>query len=120
MSRRLVVPQSWVQIIATRWVFAVNPRCRLSAPWASTNRSNSSHGKCFSKEWNTLFSCGTALLLSCPGTFGDVRSRVESMPCTTSAKIVPDSRGLGPGIHELMKRAADCLVQTHGCQDQVP
>src|SRR5438552_4122034 len=29
MSRRLVVPQSWVQIIATRWVFAVNPALPL-------------------------------------------------------------------------------------------
>src|ERR1700738_611363 len=38
-------------------------------------------------------------LHSCPGTLADVQDRVESMPCASSTKTQPDSRGLVPGIH---------------------
>src|SRR5512132_2520557 len=37
--------------------------------------------------------------LSCPVNVANVRTRLESTPCTQSSKSKPDSSGLDPGIH---------------------
>jgi hypothetical protein len=37
----------------------------------------------------------------CPETSPNAQDADESTPCALSTKTKPDSRGLGPGIHEL-------------------
>src|SRR6202043_4199151 len=40
-------------------------------------------------------------LHSCPGTLADVHDRVESMPCASSTKTQPDSRGTSPAMTKM-------------------
>src|ERR1700730_14428520 len=42
-------------------------------------------------------------LHSCPGTLADVHDRVESMPCASSTKTQPDSRGSSPAMTKIVR-----------------
>src|ERR1700686_1431140 len=54
-------------------------------------------------------------LHSWPGTLADVHDRLESMPCASSTKTQPDSRGLVPAIHVLgrQKKDVDARHRSH-------
>jgi hypothetical protein len=65
---------------------------RLDEPLELAQRQMLQHGV----KYAILMPHGVAPLVS--RNVGDVRARVESMPCASSAKNVPDSRGSSPAM----------------------
>src|SRR5271167_2144003 len=102
--------------MATRWLLWVKSRAASPAPRFLITRSNSSHGRSFRIEWNTLFCCRMTLISAPPAPLLVVGNRVESMACALYIEILRS--GLKKRAGQPWAKAGDDETVTAGSRGE--